>query len=115
MRTSLLLGWDGEVQMYVIVSLLMSHMRNLGVVVLLSREAARSTANAGSLSQPMVVLQILSYVSWINPLPIQVWPKNRTSRAHTVGPGVEMRDDPVERRRRNNSLDRDRRSASSLE
>src|SRR5271154_5649394 len=67
------------------------------------------------LSQPMVVLQILSYVSWINPLPIQVWPKNRASRAHIVGPGVEMRDDPVERRRRNNSLDRDRRSATSLE
>lgn len=69
----------------------------------------------GILSQRMVILQILSYVPWINPLSMQVWPKSRASRAHPVGPGVEMRDDPVERRRRNNSFDRDMRSATSLE
>jgi len=42
-----------------------------------------------------------------------VWPRHRGAR--TIGPGVEMRDDPVERRRRNGSADPDLQSATSLE
>ena len=45
--------------------------------------------------------------------PKQVFPKSRSSR--TVGPGVEMRDDPVERRRRNNTADQDLLDTASLE
>jgi hypothetical protein len=45
----------------------------------------------------------------------QVWPKSRQSRAHPVGPGVEMRDDPVERRRRNRTTDPNLMDATSLE
>lgn len=40
----------------------------------------------------------------------QVWPRTRS-----VGPGVEMRDDPVERRRRNSSIDQDLLDTASLE
>ena len=43
----------------------------------------------------------------------QVWPQGRGSR--TVGPGVEMRDDPIERRRRNSSIDPDLQNTTSLE
>jgi len=42
-----------------------------------------------------------------------IWPRNRSSR--TVGPGVEMRDDPVERRRRNSTLDPSVEAAASME
>lgn len=42
-----------------------------------------------------------------------VFPSHRGTR--TVGPGVEMRDDPMERRRRNESIDPDLRDAASLE
>ncbi|RVX68419.1 hypothetical protein B0A52_07419 [Exophiala mesophila] len=43
-----------------------------------------------------------------------VWPRHRN--AHSIGPGVEVRDDPVERRRRNRgSFDKDVNDAASLE
>jgi len=44
-----------------------------------------------------------------------VWPKNRSQLPRRVGPGVEMRDDPVERRRRNATDDPDLMDATSLE
>ena len=43
----------------------------------------------------------------------QVFPKSRSSRP--VGPGVEIRDDPVERRRRNNTSDQELLDTASLE
>ncbi|KAF7503381.1 hypothetical protein GJ744_003903 [Endocarpon pusillum] len=44
----------------------------------------------------------------------QIFPKHRSS-ARTVGPGVEMRDDPVERRKRQGGIDPDLMDATSLE
>jgi Outer membrane protein TOM13 len=48
----------------------------------------------------------------ISPL-LQIFPKHRSSR--TVGPGVEMREDPVERRKRQGNFDPDLMDATSLE
>ncbi|KIV87154.1 hypothetical protein PV11_02719 [Exophiala sideris] len=42
-----------------------------------------------------------------------VWPRHRGS--HSIGPGIEMRDDPVERRRRNSEFEPDVVDAASLE
>jgi Outer membrane protein TOM13 len=58
------LGWGGTNVSYRISPYV--QMRNLGNVVLLSREAARSTANAGSYLSRR--LGCRDYVSWINPL-----------------------------------------------
>ncbi len=44
---------------------------------------------------------------------VQIFPKHRSSR--TVGPGVEMREDPVERRKRRGDTDPDLMDATSLE
>lgn len=44
---------------------------------------------------------------------MQIFPKHRASR--TVGPGVEMREDPVERRKRQGITDPDLMDATSLE
>lgn len=45
---------------------------------------------------------------------LQVWPRHRNS--HSIGPGIEVRDDPAERRRRNRgSMDKDVYDAASLE
>lgn len=43
----------------------------------------------------------------------QIWPRHRNS--HAIGPGVEMRDDPIERRRRDAEIDPDLQDATSLE
>jgi hypothetical protein len=43
----------------------------------------------------------------------QIFPKHRSSR--TVGPGLEMREDPVERRKRQGEFDPDLMDATSLE
>ncbi|KPI37846.1 Mitochondrial import protein 1 [Cyphellophora attinorum] len=42
-----------------------------------------------------------------------VWPRHRSS--HAIGPGVEMREDPIERRRRQSEFDPDLVDAASLE
>lgn len=43
----------------------------------------------------------------------QVFPRHRSNRP--IGPGIEMRDDPMERRRRNESIDPDLRDVTTLE
>lgn len=44
--------------------------------------------------------------------PFQVWPRHRSS--HSIGPGVEVRDSPTERRR-NSSIDQDLIDTTALE
>ncbi|EXJ60803.1 hypothetical protein A1O7_04956 [Cladophialophora yegresii CBS 114405] len=44
---------------------------------------------------------------------INIWPRHRSSRS--VGPGVERREDPIERRRRNSTLNSGVEDAASLE
>lgn len=44
---------------------------------------------------------------------LQVFPTGRGARS--IGPGIEVRDDPMERRRRNESIDPDLRDMASLE
>src|ERR1700722_5705220 len=86
-----------------------------GVVVLLIKGSRKVNYSAGSYLSRWLCCRYYPMCHGLTLFLIQVWPKNRASRAHIVGPGVEMRDDPVERRRRNNSLDRDWRSPTSLE
>ena len=78
-------------------------------------EIGKTHNHAASSNHSLALVLICGMESKLTPcLLSQIFPKHRSS-ARIVGPGVEMREDPVERRKRQGGIDPDLMDATSLE